>query len=376
MYLCCICRLLCVLRWLAWWLLFQYFRPQIAGLVDLVVCGLVDCHMHRGYCGESGGVESLNATYLKVILPSVGSTGTSSVVEALRLMGYRSYHYEEITTFVPMLHRQVPHPEWFAVPLSRCRVEAISLEPFVDAFPFVLQVSPEAKVILTWRSFPALVESKIKKDIAYSLMGIGVGKDMTTALATLFLVQPFWTWRALALIDALTGVHSGILRAVYRKGDPLGTAGGISFAGLLLWLTQGRFECLRPGVDNFDRGVDKAGLDEESYLAGQDEIRRLASGRLFEFDVRRHGWAELSALMGRPSPPGMASLPHVRSMDTLTNDIAIERNKAVAAGVVCFLLAWHVLSAVLTRAVVLAAAGWLRVLTSACARGGRRPHAD
>merc|ERR1712151_794122 len=73
-----------------------------------------------------------------------------------------------------------------------------------------------------------------------------------------------------------------------------------------------------PENDIYKRGVFKVGKDEESYLAHLDEIRRLTPpDRLLEFDVKRHGWTELSNFVGTPVPAGAGPrLPHTRSKES------------------------------------------------------------
>eukprot|EP00413_Alexandrium_margalefii_P049628 CAMPEP_0204607592 /NCGR_PEP_ID=MMETSP0661-20131031/59806_1 /ASSEMBLY_ACC=CAM_ASM_000606 /TAXON_ID=109239 /ORGANISM="Alexandrium margalefi, Strain AMGDE01CS-322" /LENGTH=359 /DNA_ID=CAMNT_0051619015 /DNA_START=99 /DNA_END=1178 /DNA_ORIENTATION=- len=358
-----------LLRWLGWWLLFLTLARKIEILADGVVCSLVGCDLREDYCSDSGSKESQNVTQVKAILAGQGLTGTTSVAEALRLMGYRSYHGEDVMTLCPELMRDVPDPEWFARPLSRCGIEAISIQPFVDMLPVVLQVSPEAKVILTWRPYPEWIVSKHTRD--------GTGKDFIAHIVSNMIVGPFRIWRAGPIIDAVTGLRGGVFRQAYRKGTPLGGADGITVVGLLLWMSQGRFEYLDEAVNLNFRGEYKISYDEEAYLTQQDEIRRLASGRLLEFDIKRHGWATLTAFLGRPSPPGKPGLPHTRSKNSWMNDPLLENSREVAAVVICFLLSWHVLSAFLVRAFVLFVIRLLRsTAISACASFGTRQHLD
>lgn len=59
------------------------------------------------------------------------------------------------------------------------------------------------------------------------------------------------------------------------------------------------------GQNLTERGNHKVAAKEEAYLSQMDEIRRLTpKGRLLEFDVQKHSWAELANFTGRQAPPG------------------------------------------------------------------------
>jgi len=69
--------------------------------------------------------------------------------------------------------------------------------------------------------------------------------------------------------------------------------------------------------------VSSGGLElrEEAYIAAQDEIRRIVPPeRLLVFDVRRHGWSDLTQFLGVPAQPVDRAFPHPRSKDSWTND--------------------------------------------------------
>jgi len=292
----------------------------------LFVCPFVDCDFGKA-CSDLGSVES-NTTGLEVILASVGQTGTTSVAQALRSMGYRSYHIEEKMCFIPEVILDHNSPAEFARPISRCKVGAMSLEPLTDSLPHVLEASPEARVILTWRPYPSWLAST---------MSSGYAKDIPWSIFCLLVGAGFSSSMLIFVLDALTGAVSDLL----RTGRPVSGMGDATITAFLLKFGTGLCEYSPSGSNVWERGIYKVAAQEEAYLAHMDEIRRLAGGRLLEFDVKRHSWLELARFLGRPEPPGNPPFPHPRSKDSWTNDTMFDHN--LRAGMIALALCLAVL---------------------------------
>mmetsp|Transcript_62147 Transcript_62147/g.192628 ORF Transcript_62147/g.192628 Transcript_62147/m.192628 type:complete len:208 (+) Transcript_62147:39-662(+) len=141
--------------------IFLFRRPDVHRLT-WATCLLLPCKFPSSFSAcTADGTPARNTTGLKVVLPSVGQTGTTSVMQAIRQLGFRSYHIEERNLFAPAASRDHPEPSLLAHQVSRCRVEALSLEPLVDALANVVQVSPDARYILTWRDYPSWAASTV-----------------------------------------------------------------------------------------------------------------------------------------------------------------------------------------------------------------------
>jgi len=332
----CVCRLL---SWLGWYWAFLTMLVYLDASIQAGVCLLVRCEWQP--CSASGGMVSNKTSGLKVILPSVGQTGTTSVHYALVAMGYRSFHVEDIVTYAPQLNVDGTSVEEFARLFSECAFETVALEPSTDSFPAVLEVSPEAKVIMTWRVYDAWQRSTSSG---------GVSKDVRWGSVLGLIAFPSKNLRMLFVADVLMG---GALSRLMAEARPFSGHGDVSALHLLIRLAYGMWNYHGEGTNTYDRGVFKISGHEEAYLGHIDEIRRLAEGRLLEFDVSRHGYAELAEFLGRASPKGAQGFPHPRSKDSWTNDPMFDHNKSAYSAVLASLLAFNILSIALFRQVVL-----------------------
>jgi len=277
------------------------------------ICWFINCNIPEG-CDVAS--ESFNTTSIEVILPSVGHTGTTSVIQALRGMGYRSYHAEDNHIFALGTLLDVQEPWAFARSASRCQIEALSLEPCTDVFPFALRTSPKAKVILTWRDYESWRSSataSFGKDLRWFELRDWLGCSVD-----------FLPW--FFLLEAMTGLVSSAL----REGEPFPHDGQATVTQVLLWTKARVMHPLYPlySLSLLFRGTLKVASQEEAYLAHMNEIRALTPpDRLLEFDVKKHGWAELGAFLGRPTPPAETPFPHPRSQSSWTNDTMFDHNK-------------------------------------------------
>ncbi len=232
-------------------------------------------------CSDANSIAawSRNNTGLKVIAPSVGQTGTTSVILALRMMGMRAYHIEEKTLFAKPITRDQPQPAFLAEQISKCRITAISLEPTTDLLWALLQVSPDAKVILSWRDYQSWWVSTTTG---------GLKKDQRWA----GIRSVFWSSCVMFPWPAIFDAGTGVISRVMMAGDPFAGIGQLTWPSYLALLTLGSYA--NPGDNMYSRGVFKIGGLEDAYLAHLNEIRTsVPPERLLEFDVRKHGFDEV-----------------------------------------------------------------------------------
>lgn len=323
-------------------------------------------------CGSESGlaVESNLTSGVKVLLASTGQTGTTTVTDCLRLLGFRTYHIEEQALFTrPALEAGATAEVW-ARHMSRCRVEAVALEPFTDMLPAAMAASPGAKVILTWRDYPSWQQSSSTgggvKDIRWHFI-------MAMLLASSARMLPW-----IPLWDSLTGEVSRIL----LEGRPFSGAGEATISEMLVYYAFGRQGYARPENAVFWRGSNKIAdgipptYPEEAYLAHIDEIRQaVPADHLLVFDVRRHGWGELTAFLGVVGPPASQPLSRPRSKQSFTNDTVWDHSSLQKRlAVLCTFLILHLFDYL----VVTAACGACRRLRpgregSACEGGTAAP---
>jgi len=264
---------------------------------------------------EGLAAESSTNSGVKVILPSVGQTGTTSVMAALHELGLRSYHIEENLVFArPTLLEDVNASSW-ARQMSRCRVEAVAMEPLTDVLHVALEASPDAKFILTWRDARTWVKSTRaggSKDLHWHLL-------MSTIFASSARMLPW-----VSLWDAMTGQVTEMLRA----GNPFHKGSETTALEMFGFYAFFKFFYTHPGANIFIRGTNKVGSVstgdrevDETFLAALDEIRRtVPPERLLIFDVRKHGWPDLTKFLGLPDQPAGKPFPHPRSKNSWTND--------------------------------------------------------
>jgi len=276
--------------------------------------------------------EVANRSGVQLILPSVGQTGTTSVTDALRLMGYRTYHIEETALYArPALRDYITAEEW-ALAVSRCRLDAMSLEPQTDLFPSAMATSPGAKVIMTWRSHKPYLKSTVAG---------GFYRDFRWGAIMHVLSQSCRGLPWIRLWDTLTGDFTRIIRA----SDPFMGRGQVDFRTFFFYKCYNEGFCY-PENRVYGRGVFVHNESEEAYLASIDEIRRLTPpGRLLEFDVQRHGWPELSQFLGRPIPAGLnakSRIPHSRNKDSFTNDALFDNEQPYGYIAIAVFLLLHI----------------------------------
>lgn len=268
---------------------------------------------------------------MKVVLPSVGQTATTSLSLATRYMGYKSFHIEEKYVYAHRLMWDVEDNEEFRRAVAGCKIESIALEPPTDSLPHAMQTSPHAKVIMSWRDYPSFLGS------VQGLNAMAGGKHNRWAglVAEVSTSWSFCPW--FFLYDDLTG-H---ITRVYRDGDMMVAPEQVTVITYLLQRLLGIFGSSKD--NGLSRGNYKV-IGEEAYLAHQDEIRRtVPPEQLLEFDPKRHGWAELEQFLGRPAPKDMP-FPHPRSKASWTNDSMFDLRMDVGVKIFLIFLFLHVVN--------------------------------
>ncbi len=95
-------------------------------------------------CGQS---PKRNMSHPRIVLPSVGQTGTTTTAFALRDLGLRVYHIEEKQLFLRAVTQENVTAELFKYWFDRCGIDAMSMEPQTDYLWQVLEAFPDMKVI-------------------------------------------------------------------------------------------------------------------------------------------------------------------------------------------------------------------------------------
>lgn len=286
---------------------------------------------------------------LRVIVPSIGQTGTSSLLAALNKIGYRGYHFEETVHFLrPILPvSALGNAALFARTLSRCRVDVLSLEPLLDQFETVLRASPRAKVVMGVRDFSS-----------WHLAAMyGGGKDLVFAFVMGTVTGGFRLLPWLDAIDLATGAVSNL----FRSGRPFTFIDGqiSDILQYLLFWSHAKFAVGGDAVEHNTRWASPKiwhNGTEAAYQEVVDNVIRLTPpDRLLMFDVKKHGWAELTTFLGHENIPG-GPFPHPRSKASWTNDPSWDRSPwymRIIILAICFVT--HVIPYMLIRWLLLRA---------------------
>mmetsp|Transcript_102220 Transcript_102220/g.305146 ORF Transcript_102220/g.305146 Transcript_102220/m.305146 type:complete len:574 (-) Transcript_102220:26-1747(-) len=276
-----------------------------------------------------------NGTDLEVILPSYGQTGTTSVTLALRELGYRAFHADDVSIMSrTLMWDKIDHPGW-SEGVTKCRMQALSLEPITDVLPLAVAMSPKAKFIMTWRSYESWRKSTSgsrSKEVRWGMIHVALQKGGR--------IFPWVeTWDS----------FFGNVREMRQVGDPFPSRFP-KLAYIYRTLCNGY---AWPQTKVYERGTFKSKAHEESYLGHQNEIRMLVpKHRLLEFDVTRHSWEELDAFLGKDSGRKGTPFPQPRSKNLRTNEVIMEGNFRVIGWVLYLFCVFHALNwVVITTAV-------------------------
>mmetsp|Transcript_47970 Transcript_47970/g.135525 ORF Transcript_47970/g.135525 Transcript_47970/m.135525 type:complete len:360 (+) Transcript_47970:54-1133(+) len=304
------------------------------------------CGNERGLAAES------NLTGLKVIVPSLGKMGTTSLHQAFCSMGMRSFHAEEKAVYAQTTFRDGATADELARTISRCRLDAIFLEPTTDIFPDILARSPGAKVIMNWREYNnwrASVLDSMPQERAKFAKAMGM-----LAVASLFA----FPWEL--VYDLLSG---GQVTRMFQEAPTFICKGH----GTILQFVFGslHFNYWRTGNNVYDRGIFKTLIWEEAVLAFRNEVRKLTPPDLYlDFDQKRHGFAELEEFLGVPAPKG-EPYPHQRKAYANSGDNAMLIGHPFEyCTAMCIAASLHLVNIVIWRGLMHVAGG--------CARRGAR----
>ncbi|KAG2486287.1 hypothetical protein HYH03_014992 [Edaphochlamys debaryana] len=237
---------------------------------------------------------------LEVIGAGFGRTGTMSLCAALNQLGYRTHHMKEV-----FVHSSAQSGPWLLATRAKAagrparEALAAALEGYSAAVDWpaaafykeLLEVNPEAKVVLTLRDFDSWYASA--RDTIYAIRGVGLS------------IRPPWFRR----LPPAWGGGGGLtdLTHIFAMHQELwwGARGPGGFAG--------RFE---------DREFAR-----QVYEAHIAEVRRVVPrGQLLEFSVKE-GWGPLCAFLGKPVPEA-EPFPHVNDTAEFRGHALAERMRA------------------------------------------------
>lgn len=276
-------------------------------------------HAYRGDC--AGPVRNPpNTSGLQVVNAGLYKTGTTSVAEALMVLGMRTYRCPDHANYLfnvfnrraaEALLWQEPQVtrgwvDMFGSALARCRVDALTLEPLNHLLPEILAASPGVKVVLTVRDFDSWFKS---------LTDFGVRlEDFSWLSHTKFSALTIFPW--LRVVNLLS---AGAFYRHMAEGGPELVRWDTTKGGLLNYLAVTSFDYQNllgaaraqsaaalgwPG--NPWRMAFHAAFEstpKRIYREWHTWVREIVPpDQLLELDVRQHGWNELCDFLGLPVP--------------------------------------------------------------------------
>lgn len=281
-------------------------------LVSYVVSILVTTYHMAHYpvrwrCTDRGPTDNSG---LKVVMVSIGQTGTTSIIHALSTMGLRSYHMEDVLTWAPEAVRQNTTNANWARAIRNCGVQAITLEPQLDNLERAIATSPDAVFIQSLRPFKRWVSSS----------HAGALKDWVQCVHLRWISSSAMAIPWLLIFDAITGIPG---RMFEREPERLTFMPKLG--QLFTWYSYSKTRMLTPDVNYHHRG--SYSLDTEHFEESYDMLfaktkSAIPPERFYTFDVKTDSWAELARIVGLQPPNGDSTtpFPHPRSSDSFMND--------------------------------------------------------
>mmetsp|Transcript_67407 Transcript_67407/g.208551 ORF Transcript_67407/g.208551 Transcript_67407/m.208551 type:complete len:338 (-) Transcript_67407:78-1091(-) len=236
---------------------------------------------------------SLNTTGLQVVVAGIGKDGTTSMQVALAAMGLRTYSAHEITFYLSDLTRGEVSPSEMVGPLRQCGVTALAPQNYLGLVPELVRVSPDVRVISMQRDWEGWRAAFLSAE------GMDPNRATVAGFSLRFLPL-LCHWLPLGPLWSGSERHGSFIEG-----------------SMTSWFIK---TCLYE--DDFDSAeakkadkIREGALENRSeYEDLQEMIRSLVpTSRLLEFDVRQHGWPELSAFLGRPPPPQGTPFPRTMS---------------------------------------------------------------
>jgi len=269
-------------------------------------------------CDHVQASRGRNYTGIKAIFPSVGQTGTTAVIDASRMLGLRAFHTEDVLMYIPYITKPTITPSEYARQTSRCAVEAISVEPFTDAWYIAFLTNPQAKVVITWRNFYSWLRSSSEG---------GNSKDLRWASITNSILSSVRVLPWLSTLEAFTRLQS----QVHAHGEPVsGATAKLTVTNVFFYMAVARE--LYGWGDTYKRGVFKIWGSEEGYLAVINEVlQNVPQDQLFVFDIKKHGLPELARFFELKGLPEGTLIPRARSKTSFTNDDRMVTNPMITS---------------------------------------------
>lgn len=287
--------------------------------------------------------QALNASGLEVVVASVGRTGTTSMQAALELMGIRTYKRIELSFYLPDLVRNATSAGaalGVGSTVQSCAVKALVPEPLYALTATLVQMTPGIKVIFTWRDWQQVHHSSRRALVSPWLLG-----DLLAPLLCDWLPYGFLWPNADLGHSFLDTTMSSLLFDHCR---------------------QSAFK-VRPAYGPFSQHMNSKNISERkaAVLEYYSHLRSLVPpGSFLDFDYQKHGWPDLEAFLGRPTPS--APFPKLRSKTISRIALKWEMNPSKYCAFCLIMLGTVLVNALLSCA----AASWLRcVWAHACRRG-------
>lgn len=302
-----------------------------------------------------------NTTGVRVIVPALPKSGSTSLQKALMELGLRVYKAEDVFFYMlPVVSSEGFGEELMAddtkVPslvagLQGCKVDVI----FPDGFDYLIdwkrlyKASPGAKVILTVRPWKASQQSFVRffKFLA---------ARNTCGCIMLGSFRMFPWHRLLHYLDfGLAELKQEGGPEIMRKSTLLVQLWYYTYVVPNYWRFFYKF--VWPFAVNV---VD----NEEAFNAHNEDVKRTVPPEdLLVFQVGKHGWEELTDFLGVASVP-QKPFPKSRSAKAFSPDTVAEDVEDIKAGVCAMGLILHIVNFLIVRGAWNAAA-------RACGYGGR-----
>lgn len=330
------------LRAFLWWAL--KFVGQF-GIYHTIAFHTMDwCHPypHHLYAKTTctGPVRPSNTSGLLAVNAGFPKTGTTTIAEALMSIGWRVYRAPDHLEFLHhvfwtrireehLWQDAAVRGRWselMAAGLSRCRVDALTLEPHLEWLPEVLEASPNVKVILGTRDFESWWVSVHRFNWKFKVWYY-------------FLHWTYCGCRVLPWSHTLQLLTAGYIHNHVHEGGPELVREGSSYFGVFrsfaysIWdyhwmggLLQKYSEKGYAGVTNPNLVFTKEKAEAEKWYEAWHEYAQsiVPKENLLLFDVRRHGWKELCDFLGVPEP--RIAFPHAQVTATGWKASAVAEN--------------------------------------------------
>uniref|UniRef100_A0A7S1QRH4 Uncharacterized protein n=1 Tax=Alexandrium catenella TaxID=2925 RepID=A0A7S1QRH4_ALECA len=265
-------------------------------LLNIFIVSPVFKHLNRSSLGRLGCPAftqlsalrpGLNSTGLEVITVHPGRMGSSSVALALESLGMRTYGPSDLFSYSTYMASEGPIPAYFVGVFSACKVKAFNADDWYNLLPDLVAVSPGVKILhlkRDWGRWARPVDS----------MQVDVVATILYHLLTRFL---FCNWLPYGLVWPAEGLGSSLM-------TPSTTA--VLFS-----------HCFR-AVDDIYAAI---GIPRQYQMANDraffertrvNVTKLVPSTHILDFDVKRHGWSELAAFVGREPPPKGTPFPRAK----------------------------------------------------------------